>query len=766
MKTLKTVVKLSQTVSMNLDNGFVYWNEEPKVSIRLTDQEKRIMTFLCKQYHNERDGQVSNREIFEFVYGYSYNSDEDDIKHITRAVSKLRGKETKQFSMYDIIESDNRGNFRINLPESPFVENESPSPVSKTNSDALSEYAKHINIPSIPSEFTDAQTIFSFRNSKISFRGRDNEIRQLEEWLGQGSVTVWGITGQGGSGKSRLALHFALKMEKEKKAKAVWLYKKEALEKLLKFDDYSYTLPVLFICDYAAQLGDQLIELIDKMSRAQTRAGFLLLERSDVWYRDFLQKNDAVKERAEKKPIILDSLEFSPKEYAGIMQDFSDALYGKGKKKIPEEAQEQIVQKAKELSGKKSAARCLILLHVTDAYLKDADIRRLNAQNLLHNYLEHSREILKKHYDEDLISDGYHVLAYATACNGIRFSDMQNHPAVQIEWETIKKQFKGRQQINQYFQRMSEIEDKDIVPAMKPDLIGEFLFLHTWNDLMDEQADWLSDLLKIDYCRIFFAMCLTDWSEESNTLCEMLSDRSADAGQRSDCAKVFNRAVREMQTEEERKEYAMKIKELDYDYSAAILKEYTGAIRFIFEHATKDTRAECMLILRKVKWEEYSNQTKKEQQHLAEAYNNIAGIYQNMNDYDNALKYFNMAMTIIKNVLDKEHPYIAMIYNNIALVYQAKGDYDNALVYFNKALAIKEKVYDMGHLSTAITYNNVASAYRAMGDYDKALEFNQKAQAIREKVLRKEQRSIIKVYNNTSTENIKRFGDFDDFEYC
>lgn len=131
MKTLKPVVKISETVSINFETGFVYWDKEDSSNIELTKQELKIMTFLCKQYHNGREGHVSNREIFKYVYGYSYNSDKDDMRPITRAVSKLRGKETKRFRMDEIIESDNRGNYWIDLCESPFVENESLSPVSK-----------------------------------------------------------------------------------------------------------------------------------------------------------------------------------------------------------------------------------------------------------------------------------------------------------------------------------------------------------------------------------------------------------------------------------------------------------------------------------------------------------------------------------------------------------------------------------------------------------------------------------------------------------
>ena len=629
-----------------------------------------------------------------------------------------------------------------------------------------SEYAKFINETKLPSELDKIENIFSFRSNKIEFQGRKNELEKLNEWLIQGNVSVWAITGQGGSGKSRLALQFATQVEddieKESIGKAVWI-DNEMLDKLLTFNDFSYPKPVLFICDYAANYEEKLSAVVDKISRTQANAKFLLIERSNSWYSGFLQKNGVVNEFAEEEPIFLDDLDFTSEEYSAIMQDFSDALYVKGAKKIANEAQNQIVQKAKELSGNEHSARCLFLLLVTEAYLRDSDISRLSAQDLLHNYFDHSRKILSRQYEDDILKAGYRVLAYATACGGISFSDVKNHPAIQNEWNNIKEQLKNRSDFNQFFQRISEIDEKDTVPAMKPDLIGEFLFLHEWNELIDEQNDWLFNLLKQDYSRSFFAMCISDWKEESRTLIDLLSDQNADTEQLVACAKVFSRVVCEIHSQEERKEYAAKIKAFDNGRSVAILNTYLSVFNSIFEFDMDSIESECMTWLNEINWAQYIYETTEDQLDYAEACF-FAGIWYFYSSYNlnKAIEFFNKALTISEKVLGMEPPttyitkakniigitaifgkfvidFVEMRYKQAVLYYKRGaellniGGCDKALECFNDALEIL-KLLGTEDSNTATLYNEIGFVYLVKGEYDKALECYFQALSIYERV--------------------------------
>ena len=305
---------------------------------------------------------------------------------------------------------------------------------------------------------------------------------------------------------------------------------------------------------------------------------------------------------------------------------------------------------------------------------------------------------------------------------------MKNHQAIQNEWEIIKWQLKTRSKINQFFQQISEIDENDTVPAMKPDLFGEFLFLHEWNELMDEQNDWLFDLLKQDYSRSFFAMCLSDWKEESKILLDLLSDQNADAEQLVACAVVLNLAVHKVHSEEERLEYTAKIKALDNERSAAILKEYVNAVRFIYGNGTNSISSKCMTWFNKINWTHYTYETDKDQLDYADACDDAGSIIsQSLRTFYKASEYFTKALKIREKVLGTDHIDTAYSYDNISFFYTFNGMYDKAIECLIKALEVYERVLETDDPYISRTYNNIGSVYARLCDYDKAFEYYIKA---------------------------------------
>ena len=129
-------------------------------------------------------------------------------------------------------------------------------------------------------------------------------------------------------------------------------------------------------------------------------------------------------------------------------------------------------------------------------------------------------------------------------------------------------------------------------------------------------------------------------------------------------------------------------------------------------------------------------------------FNNLAGVYYDQGNYEEALMYFQKDLEISEKVLGKDHPSTATAYNNLALLYQAQGNYEEALMYFQKALVISEKVLGKDHPSTATAYNNLALLYQAQGNYEEALMYFQKALVISEKVLGKDHPDTATTYNN------------------
>ena len=644
------------------------------------------------------------------------------------------------------------------------------------------KYTTYISNAGLPSEFTKSDNILSFRNSGIQFRGRENERRELGNFMKRPGVSVTAVTGPGGSGKSRLAFFFANSLDAAE-CKCVWL-DHSLLKAIVSCTDLSYDKQVLFICDYASQYEDDLKTLIDSMSRTGQNVKFLLLERSAAWFTDFRKRSDIIAELSPEESIELSGSDFTRNECSEIMDDLSKQKYNSAV--IPENTKDQIIKKAAEFSGESCSVRCLFLLLVTDSYLKGDPFLTMSADELLYNYIEHSKEIVKKEYKKEIIDIGFMVLAYATACDGIKWED--EHPAIQNDLNSIMEHFPDdRYGINRFFGKLSEEDKADTVSALKPDLIGEFLFLHTWLNLTSSRKKWLSALLKQEYSRVFLARCLADWEEKSATLCNMLSEKGNDAEQRINSAKVYNSAVREAHSTEAQMKWLQKIKDLDTDLSADILAEYADAVRYVFEHAKhKITRAECIKLICAIDFEQYScespllgvalndaaiiyqdngeykiameyyekalaiheNVLGADNPNTAAVYNNIACVYQGLGNYNKALEYCEKALTICENVLGTEHPDTATAHHNIAGIYQDMHEYDNALKSYNIAIAINEAVLGADHPNKATTYNSIASLYQAMKQYDNAMDYYRKALTIREKVLGTDHHDTATTYNN------------------
>lgn len=602
-------------------------------------------------------------------------------------------------------------------------------------------YMTYINNAELPSVITS--NIFSFRNPNITFCGRENELTRLKEWLKCPGVSVWGITGPGGIGKSRLALHLAQLDDAD--WKSVWL-DAALLKALLDCTEFNCNKPVLFICDYASQYEAQLEVLIDKMSWSNTNAKFLFLERSDSWYKEFRRKKDIIKEHSPKEPIELEKSFFSDDDYLHIMQDISNYEYDG--QIIPEDAKNNILKTSRELSNGNDSVRCLFLMLITDAYLRNENISTMNADALLLNYIIHSKNIISAQYGEVLADCGFRVLAYATAFDGIKWED--EHSPIQNDLDTIMENFPdNRYKINTFFSQLSEIENAEIVSALKPDLIGEFLFLQIWKELFKKsKIKWFSLMICQSFCQSFFARCITDWKEESETLSEILFDPNNEISFRVNCANVVFEAVRSSFSEADRMALVRKLKALDKNDSVYILVKFTAAVQFIFDDSTKDTKTECINILDNVDWGKYIPHTDKELLEISIAFSNAANVYTSQGEYQKAIGFYNKTLVIIEDVLGSEHPETATIYNNLAIVFQDMSNYSEALKCYEKALFIREKVLGTEHPDTASTYNNLALLYNDIGDFKMSLLYYKQAMTISEKILGTDHPDTATIYNN------------------
>jgi CHAT domain-containing protein len=106
-----------------------------------------------------------------------------------------------------------------------------------------------------------------------------------------------------------------------------------------------------------------------------------------------------------------------------------------------------------------------------------------------------------------------------------------------------------------------------------------------------------------------------------------------------------------------------------------------------------------------------------------------------MADYTKALALYERALPTLDKLLGPQHPDTATSINNLAMLYDSIQDNDRALPLHERALAIREKILGSEHPLTSVSINNLACFYCHMGNYTEALPLFERALAIREKVL-------------------------------
>lgn len=109
---------------------------------------------------------------------------------------------------------------------------------------------------------------------------------------------------------------------------------------------------------------------------------------------------------------------------------------------------------------------------------------------------------------------------------------------------------------------------------------------------------------------------------------------------------------------------------------------------------------------------------------------NLGSVFQNMEQYDNALNYFKEALAIHKEIGDKLGERDRL--SKIAAVYVMVGQYENALNYFKQTLAIHKELGDKIGEGDSLT--KIGSVYGMMGQHEKALGYIEQALAIQKEI--------------------------------
>ncbi|MBK9290720.1 MAG: tetratricopeptide repeat protein [Bacteroidetes bacterium] len=111
--------------------------------------------------------------------------------------------------------------------------------------------------------------------------------------------------------------------------------------------------------------------------------------------------------------------------------------------------------------------------------------------------------------------------------------------------------------------------------------------------------------------------------------------------------------------------------------------------------------------------------------------NNQGMIFHQRGNFARAAEVFYDALQLFRQEEGREQM-IANVYNNLGLVYDDLRQYERSLEYHREALAIRERLNDQHGIAASL--NNLGNAYHAMNNYPKALQAFESAYEIRKKL--------------------------------
>ena len=109
-------------------------------------------------------------------------------------------------------------------------------------------------------------------------------------------------------------------------------------------------------------------------------------------------------------------------------------------------------------------------------------------------------------------------------------------------------------------------------------------------------------------------------------------------------------------------------------------------------------------------------------------------IYQKKKNRNKAAFYFKKSLDIKRDIGDKSGQ--ASIYTNLATLFIEKGDYENALKYLNKAEKIAKEIDSREFLKNI--YNNYATVYEKLGDFKNAYSYEEKYVELKDTLITEE----------------------------
>ncbi|MCF0260963.1 MAG: hypothetical protein HUJ54_13970, partial [Erysipelotrichaceae bacterium] len=318
-------------------------------------------------------------QAISIIFGFYWNLLPKENRAVLSAVEVLRrnvtsGNENSERMLKEIIE---------------LLQADNSDASSKSE---LDEYLEQL--ASASKSNPKAWNLYHYRSESVSFIGRDDEMKFLEEFCNDNSPVLWtAVIAPGGSGKSRLALELCKKYQNSWHACFI---SGDEISNLIGLLDHPCSKDVLLVVDYLNGKSKSVSDLLVKWPENGRRLRVLLLERekpkkyvtsaSFGWYSDLSERERLL---FKEGFLTLSAVSSSPDEIAAsYAQTAHDIHLKQDQLKEIETALNRIDSNLK---------RPLFTICITDAVCRNESIENWDKNRLLTDICGHElRKIIDK----------------------------------------------------------------------------------------------------------------------------------------------------------------------------------------------------------------------------------------------------------------------------------------------------------------------------------------------------------------------------------
>ena len=115
---------------------------------------------------------------------------------------------------------------------------------------------------------------------------------------------------------------------------------------------------------------------------------------------------------------------------------------------------------------------------------------------------------------------------------------------------------------------------------------------------------------------------------------------------------------------------------------------------------------------------------------VSRIYHNIGLLHGLLSDYQQAKKYYELALSIQQNTLGPDHVDVARTYHNMGNLYRILGGNQQAMKYYERALSIKLNKLGRDHVDVAGTYHSMGNVHGYLGNNQQAMKYYESALSI------------------------------------